>query len=283
MNQKFSLNSAIKILTYNIGDCCYGTNDKYKYVLGKQFDSFYKAPKTQVEENLNGVINIIESGNYDICLLQEVNALTPVNYYINANKKITEYFKDYQSCFQSNSNILNIVNNGNLTLSKHSTSFEQHKIPIRGKGFVNNLAYVHKALTIARIPIEDTKSNLVIYNIHLTPFSRNLDVKRAQFKYILALAKAEYEKGNYCVIGGDWNTGLDDIPFEKEIKEVLNDNIWEFICVDGITRSAHKKDRLDTSTLDGFYFSPNITGNIKSLENFKYSDHSPVELLITLK
>lgn len=269
--KQLSINDDISILTYNIGDCTFG---EINFTT-----SFSKA-----KENLNNIIKLIDEESYDICLLQESNWINLTNYFINPSKNIAKHFKEYSFIYGTNSNLFKIFDSGNMTMTKYNSDNKCLTIPFKGEGFINDKFYVHKLLMESRIVIEETGKELVVYNIHLAPHYKNRSVKLRQIKYILELAKSEYLKGNYVVIGGDWNT---DLSFEEQSKnsllpileEIFCDEIWEFQKVEGFTYQAINKEGKEVNKiLDGFLYSPNIKGYSKVLEEHKYSDHNPVEL-----
>ncbi|MDD2505559.1 MAG: hypothetical protein PHF21_04765 [Bacilli bacterium] len=273
--KKLYSNDKVTIVTYNIGDCTYGSAN-------------FTTSKSDAKKNLNNIISLIEESSYDVCLLQESNWLNITNYFINPSKKISSHFNDQSFIYGSNSNILNVFDSGNMTMTKYESTNKRLKVPIKGEGLINDKFYVHKLLIETRIKIFESDNELVIYNIHLAPFSNNRLVKLAQIKYILELAKLEYESGNFVVVGGDWNTNLSTKDQEKqslnlELKKIFGDDLWKFKRLNSFTfQGKDKKGNIVNKTIDGFLFSPNIKGNVQSLENFEHSDHSPVELKLSL-
>ncbi len=171
-----------------------------------------------------------------------------------------------------------------MTLTKYMSENKCLKIPIHGRGKYNDYFLVHKLLIETRIKIENSNNELVIYNIHLAPYLKNKTVKREQINYLLELANIEYQSGNYVVIGGDWNTNLNKESLNQQLEEVFKNNLWEFEKIEGPThQSENENGQTVNQTIDGFLFSPNLVGNVKNLEDFSYSDHSPVELKLNMK
>lgn len=247
----------LTVVTYNIGDLTYGKTD---------LSVSYKDVKSNLEE----IISILSNDNYDFMLLQETNKLIPINYFVNASKKISYSFEEYNYIYGSNSNILNLVNSGNLTLSKYKSTSYEHTIPIRGDGIINNYFYVHKLLLETRVNLNDKE--LVVYNAHLPAYKENTLVREKHLNYIYTLAKEEYHKGNYVLIGGDFNM---DLSKETELSEN-----WKICKTNGFT---HRSEKGLYRTIDGFILSPNLEGEVRSQNNFKYSDHSPAILKLNIK
>lgn len=269
-NKKLYFEDEISILTYNVGDFTFGR--LFSHTLQK------------IKRNLTGIVELIEKGNYDICLLQESNWSNLTNYFINPSKKLAGYFLDNSYIYGSNTNFLGHFNSGNMTLTKFDSLNRCLKMPLKGEGLFNNYFYVHKLLIETRIKIQNTDKELIVYNIHLAPYSKNYYIRKKQIKYILDLAKSEYITGNYIVIGGDWNINF---KLDKELKTQLEETFeeeWEFTRISGSThQNIDKKGKQKFKIIDNFLFSPNINGYINTLENFNYSDHSPVELKFKLK
>lgn len=273
--KKLSMDDSVSIVTYNIGDCTFGEID-------------FSTSQVEAKENLNEIIFLLEERSYDICLLQESDWINISNYLINPSKKIATHFKEHSFIYGTNSNLFKMFDSGNMTLTKYDSTNKCLKIPVKGKGLINDKFYVHKLLIESRIKIDGTDKELVVFNIHLAPMAKNRSVKLKQIKYILELAKLEYERGNYVVIGGDWNTDLsfkDQVhPILSEFEEIFNDEIWEFKKHEGTTHQFINKDGKEKNQIiDGFLFSPNINGYVNILEEYKYSDHNPVELKLKLK
>lgn len=49
---------------------------------------------------------------------------------------------------------------------------------------------------------------LVLYNLHLSAYTSDGTIATAQLEMLCADMLAEYENGNYCVAGGDFNKDL---------------------------------------------------------------------------
>lgn len=271
-SKKLFIEDDVLLLTYNIGDCTFG-------------DSIFSIPKYQAEENLTGIISLLEDGNYDICLFQESDWINLTNYFINPSKRIADHFSEYSYIYGSNSNLFNYMDNGNMNLVQYESQNQCLDVPHRGEGILNDYFLVHKLLIETRIKIRNTDKELIVYNIHLAPYSQNYLVRREQIKYILKLANLEYEFGNYVVIGGDWNIDLQsEWVIKTEMRDIFGDNPWPF---EKLNSATHQKfDEYGNKviqSIDGFLYSPNLKGNVQNLEDFTYSDHSPVELKLKFK
>ena len=120
--------------------------------------------------------------------------------------------------------------------------------------------------------------------------------------------KAEYDKGNYVIAGGDWNhdfTGdsrfkLNDVPpedldslawcaeFPAELIPESFSRVTDYAS--GLIPSTRNTDvpygeDSFVVTLDGFIISDNIESTFVDVidTGFAYSDHNPVEMRFKLK
>ena len=112
----------------------------------------------------------------------------------------------------------------------------------------------------------------------------------------------EYEKGNYVVVGGDWNQCPPDFdPYTKMSKEeadydqsniakdfMPSDWTWAYDKSVNTNRklvTEYKPNITFTTIIDFYLLSPNI--EVKTIEGielgFENSDHQPVKLVFSLK
>ena len=140
---------------------------------------------------------------------------------------------------------------------------------------------------------------MVIINVHLDAYESGNKGRVAQTKEIIDFVNKEYKKGNYLLVGGDFNQELSGTykklpegiwnpsPFPKEM---LTKNIKIYYDKNGKTSVVNDKPYTGKdaylSTIDGFLATDNIEiKNIKTQtkENFQYSDHNPVVMEFVLK
>ncbi len=283
---KSDKNQTIKILTYNLANCVDGSNGIKNQMILKQ--KKIKLATKRVVENINGQLKQIEGFNPDVVLLQEISKLSFVNCFKNPYKwykrRLSEYFGDYYASY----NILNLVNHGKSTFSKFSSVVVKVKAPFKAKGFLNNYFCGNKGFLINRIKISDHDKELVIFNIHLIAFKKNYAVRLKQMEYVLALASIEVDKGNYVIIGGDWNINLaSDGVISQQPKNLIEKTIeWCFAIPEQRTLKSFKQDQGNNGgkiIYDGFLCSTNISVlKVISREDFRFSDHAPVLLEVKL-
>ncbi len=150
------------------------------------------------------------------------------------------------------------------------------------------------AAIVTEIPIRGTDRKWVLVNLHLSAFDDGANVRRAQVEAVFEFAKTEYAKGNYVVLGGDWNMRISDVEFPHTTAKAnlfwiynfpqdLLPEEWRF-GVDGRTptvRTLHKpyvEGENYTTIIDGFAYSPNVRLRRVTTTDlgFENSDHHPV-------
>ena len=140
---------------------------------------------------------------------------------------------------------------------------------------------------------------MVIITVHLDAYESGNEGRIAQTKEIIDFVNKEYKKGNYLIVGGDFNQELsgkfkklpegiwNPSPFPKEM---LTKNIKLYYDKNGKTSVVNDKPYTGKdaylSTIDGFLATDNIkikTIKTQTKENFQYSDHNPVVMEFVLK
>lgn len=167
-----------------------------------------------------------------------------------------------------------------------------HKWPV-------STANLKRGFNASYMPIENSDKYLVAINVHLDAYESGNTGKIAQTKQVLEFANTEYEKGNYVLIGGDWNQDLSD-----EGPMPAPEGIWRpepfdlSLLPQGFT--LLKDDSTTTTVVNNQPYDPNdsyeyvIDGyiaseNIEILdvttmdEGYVDSDHNPVLLEFKLK
>lgn len=252
----------IKILTWNLGS---GLCDD-RYFKGK-YHLFGNSVKN-IKSNINNQIDILKEADADIYLLQEVSKSSIHNWFFNQFKRIKNNLNEYNSYYFNNYYIPLYFINGKMTITKNENISSKFCIPYKSKTLNDDLKISNKNNITTRIKIN--KKELVIFNIHLAPYRRQKELRIKQISYIFDKANEEYNKGNYVIIGGDWN---------MDISKISN-NGFSIAKPDLPTcrdiSTPFKKD-IKMNNYDGFIYSNNIKlKTIGIVNNFKYSDHSPV-------
>lgn len=157
------------------------------------------------------------------------------------------------------------------------------------------------AAIVSEVPIRGSDRKWVVVNVHMSAFDQGADVRRAQIKALFDFAESEYRKGNYVVLGGDWNMQIADTKFPHTTTEEHLFWLYDFppkmlpegwrFGVDPATptvRTLHKpyvEGENYTTIIDGFAYSPNV--NLRRVSTadleFEHSDHHPVTAVFTTR
>ena len=151
-----------------------------------------------------------------------------------------------------------------------------------------------RCFLVNRYTLENQKE-LVIINTHNSAYD-NGSLRAQQMAYLSNYLISEYEKGNYVIVGGDWNQtpygldpGLISHPFDTENLTYIPMDYpapgWKWAYDPGMPtnrRVATPYDKTTTLTtvIDCFLASPNVElSDVKTMDvNFQYSDHQPVQV-----
>jgi endonuclease/exonuclease/phosphatase family metal-dependent hydrolase len=166
--------------------------------------------------------------------------------------------------------------------------------------FPRKVFYLERCLMVQRYALANGK-DLIVINTHYEAYDDGT-VKKQQMELTRKLVEAEFEKGNYVVIGGDWNIAPPNFnvhTFEKEKEDdpsYLKNNdkdflsTWTYAYDSTVATNRKNKTPFDpaktfTTVIDYYLLSPNIEiVEVKGQDmGFSYSDHQPVLLKVKLK
>jgi len=264
---------------------------------------------------INQGANKASSFNPDFILFQEVDTDSTRSYHTNQADILTEKFNTYSSVFAVNYHSAFLMypifnphgksNSGILTLSKTDiTSSTRRSLPISTS--LSKFLDLDRCYSVSRINISGGKE-LVIYNVHMSAYGGSPEIRTAQMTMLFDDMQSEYDKGNYCICGGDFNH-----DFTGNSTQALNDGEsadfgWAqpfpanlIAKYAGISRAMNYtcgeqkptcrncdipyQEGNFTIIVDGFLVSANVT--VTYLENvqtgFVYSDHNPVVMKFIL-
>lgn len=306
--------------TYNIGFGAYspsysffmdtgvmndGTKVTGKY--GKAFD------KEDVLKNTNGAISEIKKLNPNFALFQEVDTNSTRSYDVNQSDMITEAFPSKASNFAVNFHSIylmlpindphGIANAGLLTLSDVKIDSAIRKSYPVSDAFPDKYLDLDRCFSVTYINVDNNKK-LSLINSHMSAYDKGGVVRIEQLDLLNSYVQEEYDKGNYVIVGGDFNHAL-GTDVAKAFETQMEFPSWVKILDNkdlGKNLSIVKADnRFDVSTcrssdipwekgvsfstvVDGFMVSDNIEAKALNIENdYSFSDHQPVLLSFILK
>ena len=299
------------IVTQNLGFGAYSQDFTFFMDGGKES---WGRSKEEVTANVNAGATTAMSFAPDFVLFQEVDFDSTRSYHIDQSKLILEKFNDYAFTTAVNYHSAFLMypltkphgssNSEIMTVSKYAiTGGIRRSLPISTS--ISKLLDLDRCYSKSRVNVAGGKE-LVLYNVHLSAYGNSDEIRTNQMTMLFNDIKDEYEKGNYCVCGGDFNhdftgTSTQDLnagtgtteygwaqPFPADL---LPD------CITRCTNYAGDKlyptcrncdvpykEGNFTIIVDGFLVTSNVT--CTKVENyytaFTYSDHCPVVMQFTL-
>jgi endonuclease/exonuclease/phosphatase family metal-dependent hydrolase len=308
-NEKDSLindTSSISILSWNIGYCG----------LDKDMDFFFdggvkmRTTRDKVLNNLSAVNEyLISNTETDIFLLQEVDIKSRRSYYTDQFELLDKALPQYNSVPGINYDVLFVpspINNpmgrtlsGLMTMSKYKPK-DVIRYSYKGNfSFPMGLFMPDRCFLVSRYRVVNGKELLII-NTHNSAFDDGT-LRSKQLKQLKDFVLSEYEKGNYVIIGGDWNQCPPDIEtiipgwifdyndFIKIDMNMMPEN-WYWVFNNDIPTNrrlitAFSKDKSPVTIIDFFLISPNvICSHVENIDlGFIHSDHNPVRAVFRMK
>ncbi|MGX7112171.1 endonuclease/exonuclease/phosphatase family protein [Gemella cuniculi] len=308
--QVVKLNTEYSALDWNVG--YFGMDKDVDFFMdgGKMV---LPIDKEHVENNLKNITKIIKEQNVDVAFLQEVDENSKRTFNINQVKYMDDYFNDNSSIFAYNFKVkyipypyptLGKMNSGIYTSTKFNVEeAKRYQMPIPFT-FPERLANLKRGFSVSYSNIENSDKKLVLINAHLDAYDKDNKGKIAQTKMLVEFMNSEYAKGNYILLGADFNQELRDLT--REEIERVPENLWRAELFDKSLLGKNFKLYYDSSRpsarlnnkpyeknskntyeflIDGYIASDNIEVlEVKTLEeDYNHSDHNPVKLRYRLK
>jgi endonuclease/exonuclease/phosphatase family metal-dependent hydrolase len=292
--------SIFTIMTWNIGYAG----------LGKEMDFFYEGgkrvrpEKDEFRNYLDGILQLVKSNDsIDFIHIQEADIGSKRSYHADEPLMLSQALKDHCFAFARNydSKYVPVPAYGPMgKVLSGIVSFSKYK-PVNairvdfGTRFYwpKQLAMLQRCFMVLRFPLRGGKE-LVMINTHNSVFDEEGTLRKKELTKLNEFAADEYRKGNFVVIGGDWNQnprGFEIGTFingdiSRKIDVSFGENIfngWKFVF-DPERPSNRDVDRnyrkgiTRTTIIDFFVISPNIEAeSVKTIPTgFKNSDHQPV-------
>ena len=291
--------SLFNIMIWNIGYCG----------LGEKMDFFYdggrgvRPDKPVSVSNLEGVLDyVVTLDSCDFWLFQEVDIQSKRSYRINQLEALELAIRPQHTSFGKNFDVffnpvpprapLGKVLSGIASLSMHvPLSSIRYSFPGNYK-WPMGVFMLDRCFLVDRYPVAGGKELLVI-NTHNSAYDDG-SLKKGQMDYLHGFLNREFEKGNYIIVGGDWNQTPNGFQpgFEKDkfdtvqlsyIEEDYLPEEWTWLYDPSIPSNR----RVDipyvpgisrTTVIDFYLLSPNLEpAGIRGVNlDFRYSDHQPV-------
>lgn len=293
------------LMTWNLG---YGGN-------GKEMDFFYdggtqmRNEKPIVEKNINTILNTL-SDSLDFILVQEIDIEARRSYQINEVQKIADKFPNYAYIFGKNYDVkfvpkpytdpMGNVIAGIATYSKYRPELADFHAYENTYKFPDNLFFLDRCFTACYYPLSNGKK-LVLINAHNSAYDPGGKMKVAELALLKKTLLEEYTKGNYIIVGADWNQypphfkgvngfALQDTAQGTTMQANYPSTDWKIVSDSTIATCRSLEKIYDPKTtpqsiIDYFLISPNIEQiSVKTIDlQFECSDHHPVVMKVKLK
>lgn len=300
-----------KIVSYNIGFGAYESDFGFFLDGGDRARAW---SKERLDRNLKTIASFLKEQNADIVLVQEVDTDSTRSFHIDNRPYLTEMLTGMAYTFAQNydspflcypiTQPFGKARSGLMTFSAAPiASAERKEVPVE-TGYTKFLD-LDRCYSKQRIPLKDG-GELVLYNLHLSAYTSDGTIATEQLKILLTDMQDEYEKGNYCIAGGDFNKdvlgdsskyfGKPDIeytwaqPIPESMFTGLNITLAAPINEANPVPSCRNADGpyhegQYTLTIDGFLVTDNVDVIFADVidTGFAYSDHNPVEMRFLLK
>ena len=158
-----------------------------------------------------------------------------------------------------------------------------------------------RCFAVHRVAVEGGKE-LVLINSHMSAYDEGGTIRAQQLEMLNAVMAEEYEKGNYVIVGGDFNHELahsfGNFPSEQKqptwAYELTDDDVADGFRIVasgegvGTCRAAeipYTEGVNYQTVLDGFVVSDNVEViKVRNIDTgCEFSDHNPVEMTFVLK
>lgn len=298
------------VLSYNIGFGAYESDYGFFMDGGTESRAW---SKERLTANMDAISAFLQEQSADFCLLQEVDTDATRTYHMDEREPLYAALFGMSSVYCPNYDSPYLLyplsaphgasRSGLLTFSAAGiTDAARVELPVES-GFMKILD-LDRCYSVSRVPVSGG-GELVLYDLHLSAYTSDGTIATEQLKLLLADMQAEYEKGNWCVAGGDFNKDLlgnSGLYFGAADKEYS----WAQPIPDGVFDGAdvtlvaplNKDDPVPSCrnadgpyhvgqyvlTVDGFMVTPNVTVSTAEVidTGFAWSDHNPVKMTFTL-
>ena len=303
-----------QIVSWNIGFGAY--EDDYGFFMDGGTQSWAWS-KERLEANLENIGQFLFEQDADFLLVQEIDTDSTRSYHVNEDEilefrlnqehaYVHVFAQNYDSpfLFYPLTQPHGASKAGVGTFSDYTIdSAVRRSLPIE-TGFTKFLD-LDRCYSVSRIPVYGG-GELVLYNLHLSAYTSDGTIATEQLRMLLEDMQGEYEAGNWCVAGGDFNKdllgdssvyfGASDIeytwaqPIPPETFDGVDIVLIAPLDEENPVPSCRNADGpyhegQYVLTVDGFLASPNIAVNEAKVidTGFRYSDHNPVSMEFTLQ
>lgn len=305
----------LSFFNWNVGYAGLGAESDFFYDDNRFFFSGDKMviPIEELHQKYwKGIQSVREQHKADFYLFQEVDVEARRSYGTNMYEGLRKdgYSSTYAVNFLSPRvplplckpwDVIGKVNAGLGTYAQYQPT-ETVRLQYPGSfAWPERIFNLDRCMAVHRFPIKGGHE-LVVINSHNSAYDKGGVMKKLEMDYLKSYLMAEYAKGNYIVVGADWNQcppgfkvdALAPKPdpeySQMEIPTDFMPADWTWAFNDKIPTNRKLASKYDPSStfrtvIDFYLISPNL--NLLEVNNldlgFAYSDHQPVTMRCSLK
>lgn len=314
--EKSIADSTLSFVSWNLGFGGLGAKSNFFYDHGDFFFAngrMVRSPEELVEEYNQGIQQFFTQTKADFFLLQEVDYDSRRSYYTNQFENLQKIKPEYAAAFAPNYKVPRVpvpvfepwraygyTHSGLATYSRFQpTESTRYQLP-GDHPWPTRVFQLDRCVLFQRYPMANGKE-LVIGNVHNSAYDKGGVLKKQQMNFLKKLVVEEYEKGNYVILGGDWNQVPPYFKFDAfmpgqsggfsqiNISPEFMPQDWQWVYDPTIPTNRKAADKYKVGetfvTLIDFYLiSPNLKAlSVKGInQKFAYSDHQPVYMEVQL-
>lgn len=313
------INKEYTIMTYNVGFGAYSQEYSFFMDSGEMLDGTVKTgiygkamSKEDAQKNTEGSAKAMKEQLADFYFIQEVDTDSDRSYHINMYETYRNEMVGYGGAYAVNFHSAFLAlpltdmhgksNSGIATLSRYHIDSNVRKQYTVDTAFFEKFFDLDRCFMISRVPVEGGKE-LVLINSHMSAYDEGGKIREKQLAELNEVMKEEVLKGNYVIVGGDFNHDLVDsagrFPTEQKYPGWIS-KLSDEDLIDGMhivkaenayevatCRAAeipYEKGINYEVVVDGFIISDNIEATAYNIDTeYMYSDHNPVLMKFTLQ
>jgi endonuclease/exonuclease/phosphatase family metal-dependent hydrolase len=286
----------VSCVIWNIGYCGLSEDMSFFYDGGEQT----RTTKEQTEENLAFIKDQLASENEPhFFLLQEVDTASKRSYFINEFDAISKTLDNYYGSFATNYQVdyvpvpvsepLGKVRGGLATFARYNPEKAVRYAFPGSYSWPMKLFMLDRCFLTTEYPLKNGRK-LIVVNTHNSAYDDG-SLKRKEMNFLKKYLIKEYTKGNYLIVGGDWNQSPPGIDHAKErfdlshtmpVKKDFLPEGWkwgaDYQTPTNRSLQAPLNKESKRRILDFYLVSPNVKIlNVKTRNHhFKHTDHHPV-------
>lgn len=299
-------------MTYDIG---FGANRSDFGFFMEGGNSFRAKDKESVMAAVSAMGEIINNVSPDFVLMQEVDVDGTRSFHVDELALMNHFIRGYYYAYAQNYDSpfwflppwqpYGANESGLVTYSRAEiTSAMRRSLPIAED--LRKYTDLDRCYSVSRIPVETDEGEsktLYIYNVHLSAYAGNRQVREGQLAMLYEDMAKDYQRGDYVICGGNFGQDLkgsatDAVhewaePFDRDslpegfslacdrtgdLETILQDTARS-------VAAPYIEGEIDTVTLDGFIVSDNIAVNYYHHMDWDYefSNHEPAIMQLKLE